>query len=238
MHSVIHEALRPWKLASFAIGLGLLLVGADYVEAPDWDYPISFIMATLTYLSAPWSVRVLRERRWRLLPLALFWFYFTVDGCYWLYWHYTQPAALVMRAANFYASACLYWLCGFIWLHDGPLRTLFRRAALQPPAPESWTLRQMFARLLSTAVLFWLAYVFYSLASGSERMTRTCQRIKPGMSVAQLMTFAGKHGLGPRRLTADTTLAYLAEARSFGRHACRVELAGGRVARSSYNFAD
>ncbi|MFZ4539226.1 hypothetical protein [Propionivibrio sp.] len=36
---------------TLAIGLGLLLVGADYYDAPDWDYPISFIMAILTYLT-------------------------------------------------------------------------------------------------------------------------------------------------------------------------------------------
>jgi len=67
------EYLRPWKLASFACGLALLIVGADWYHMPDWDYAISIIMATLTYLTAPWAVDVLRYRRWRRLPLALFW---------------------------------------------------------------------------------------------------------------------------------------------------------------------
>jgi len=57
------EYLRPWKLASFCVGLGLLLIGAQYHVAPDWDYPISFIMATLTYLTAPWAVQVSVSRR-------------------------------------------------------------------------------------------------------------------------------------------------------------------------------
>lgn len=129
MRSLLVEYLRPWKLTTFGAGLGLLLVGAGYYNAPDWDYPISFIMATLTYLTAPWSVQVLLNRRWRLGLLALVWYYISVDGCYWLYWHHVRPAALQMREANFYASTCLYWLCGFIWLHDGPLLTLLRHPA-------------------------------------------------------------------------------------------------------------
>ena len=84
-------------------------------------------MATLTYLSAPWAVQVFRGKRWRWAPLALFWYYFTVDGCYWLYWSNVKADALIMREANFFASSCLYWLCGFIWLHDGPLKTLLKR---------------------------------------------------------------------------------------------------------------
>ena len=123
------DYLRPWKLATFAFGLGLLLFGADFYGAPDWDYPISFIMAALTYLCAPWSARVLMARRWRWLAPALFAYWFTVDGCYWLYWQAVRPEALLMREANFYASTCLYWLCGFIWLHQGPLRDLLKLSA-------------------------------------------------------------------------------------------------------------
>lgn len=124
MRELMREYLRPWKLLSFAAGLTLLLVGADHVGAPDWDYPVSFIMAGLTYLTAPWSARVLMARHWRRLPLALLFYYVSVDGSYWLYWQAVKPAALVMREANFLASSCLYWLCGFIWLHNGPLKAL------------------------------------------------------------------------------------------------------------------
>jgi hypothetical protein len=123
----LREYLRPWKLATLAIGLGLLLVGADYYHVPDWDYAISFVMAILTYLTAPWVARTLMARRWRMLPLGLFWYWLSVDGSYWLYWSLVNPEALVMREANFYASSCLYFLCGFIWLHDGPLRELLAR---------------------------------------------------------------------------------------------------------------
>ncbi len=106
----LRDYLRPWKLATLAIGLGLLLIGADYYDVPDWDYPISVIMALLTYLTAPWTVRVLAVRRWRMLPLVLFWYWLSVDGCYWPYWSLVNPEALVMREANFYASSSLYFL--------------------------------------------------------------------------------------------------------------------------------
>ena len=52
------ECQRPWKLATLALGIGLLLVGAELTPAPDWDAPISFIMGLLAYATAPWSLRV------------------------------------------------------------------------------------------------------------------------------------------------------------------------------------
>jgi hypothetical protein len=123
----MREYLRPWKLITFAIGVGLLIVGAFHYEAPDWDVPISLIMATLTYLTAPWSLRVLLERRWKAAPAALFFTWFTVDGCYWLYWRYQNPVALdMMRDANFFASLALYGMCGVLWLYQGSLRELLQ----------------------------------------------------------------------------------------------------------------
>jgi hypothetical protein len=119
------EYLRPWKLVTLAIGLALLVLGAIYDQALDWDIPISIIMAALTYLTAPWSMRALLDRRWRQWPLMLFTVWFSVDGCYWLYWHFKNPVALeMMRSANFPASLSLYGLCGVIWLYRGSLREL------------------------------------------------------------------------------------------------------------------
>lgn len=119
----VTEYLRPWKLVTFAIGLGLLVLGALTGQAIDWDVPISIIMATLTYLTAPWSLRVVLERRWRQLPAMLVVTWFCVDGCYWLYWRAVDPHALeAMRSANFPASLALYFLCGAIWWYRGSLR--------------------------------------------------------------------------------------------------------------------
>lgn len=78
----------------------------------------------------------------------------------------------------------------------------------------------------------------YSMATGKGRMTEVCSQIRPGMTIDQLLKLAEDKGLGPRRFNTNTKLAYLAESRSFGRHACRVELDGGIVKIATYNFAD
>ena len=120
------EYLRPWKLASLAIGIGLLIVGSFYLPAPDWDIPISFIMAACTYLTAPCSLRTLLDRKWRNAPLAIFSTWFSVDGCYAIYWYFKDPVALdFMRSANAPASFVLYGTCGLIWLHKGTLTELY-----------------------------------------------------------------------------------------------------------------
>lgn len=123
------EYTRPWKLASLAAGITLLIMGSFYYQAPDWDIPISFIMALFAYLTAPWSLRVILERQWRKFPLMLFYTWFTVDGCYWLYWHFQHPEALVlMRDVNFPASLSLYGMCGLVWLYQGSLKQLILEA--------------------------------------------------------------------------------------------------------------
>jgi hypothetical protein len=133
---VFREYLRPWKLLSLACGVGLLIAGAFYYQAPDWDVPISLIMAGLAYLTASWSLRVILQRRWTLWPAALLVAWFSVDGSYWLYWHFKDPLALAaMRSANFAASLPLYGLCGMIWFYQGSLRELMAdlRRALKAP---------------------------------------------------------------------------------------------------------
>lgn len=121
----LSEYRRPWKLVTLGIGLALLILGAYFTPAPDWDIPISLIMAAFTYLTAPWSMRVLLERRWRLWPLMLFFTWFSVDGCYAIYWYFANPAALaLMRDANWPASLSLYGICGVIWLYRGSLADL------------------------------------------------------------------------------------------------------------------
>ena len=117
------ELLRPWKLATLAAGIALLVAGSYLQPAPDWDIPISLIMALLAYLAAPWSLRVIVERRWRWWPAMLVATWFTVDGCYWIYWSIKNPVALdLMRSANWPASLCLYAICGLVWYYRGSLR--------------------------------------------------------------------------------------------------------------------
>ena len=119
----MNEYLRPWKLASLAAGIALLIAGRFYYRAPDWDVPIGSIMASITYLCAPWTLRAVLERRWALWPLAALATWFAVDGSYSLYWHFVDPVALeMMRGANALASLTLYIVCGLVWLYGGSLR--------------------------------------------------------------------------------------------------------------------
>ena len=96
-----------------------MIAGVLYNLAPDWDVPINLIMPLLTYLTAPWSMRVILQRRWRQFPLMLLYTWFSVDGSY---WHFKAPAVLrMMRYDNFVTSLPLYCLCGMIWLYQGSL---------------------------------------------------------------------------------------------------------------------
>jgi hypothetical protein len=74
-------------------------------------------------------MHVMVERQWRQWPLMLFWTWFTVDGCYWLYWRWQDPVALeLMREANAPASLSLYWMCGPVWFCRGTLREILADA--------------------------------------------------------------------------------------------------------------
>ncbi|MFN7881459.1 MAG: hypothetical protein ACK5PF_00345 [bacterium] len=119
---------HPWNLLTLLVGIGLLVAGSFYYEAPDWDIPISFIMAGFTYLTAVWSLKVILQRRWRMFPLMLVAVWWTVDGCYALYWSFQNPQALeLMREANWPASLALYFACAVIWLMPEIWRDLQKR---------------------------------------------------------------------------------------------------------------
>lgn len=123
------EYVRPWKLFSLLCGIVLLLIGARYSGLPDWDVTVSLVMAVPAYFTAPCSLRVVLERRWKQLPLALFWTWFTVDGTYVAYWYLVDPAALMYRPANALASSALYAACGLVWLHRGSMMSVVSNAA-------------------------------------------------------------------------------------------------------------
>ena len=118
------EYFRPWKLFSLLCGIIFLLIGARYSGLPDWDVRISFIMAGFAYFTAPCSLRVFLERRWKLFPHALFWTWFTVDGTYTIYWHFVDSEALILRPANAGVSLALYGMCALVWWHRGTLKQM------------------------------------------------------------------------------------------------------------------
>lgn len=59
-----------------------------------------------------------------MMLLAVFYYWLSVDGCYWLYWSITNPDALDMRPANFFASDVPLLAVWIIWLYQGSMRDL------------------------------------------------------------------------------------------------------------------
>lgn len=119
------EYLRPWKVVCLLAGVAILIIGSFFSPAPDWDVPITLIMGMATYITAPPTLRVLFERKWRLLPIAALATWLSVDGLYALYWHLRDPAVLaLMRSANAQASLPLYGLCGIACVYRGSLKEL------------------------------------------------------------------------------------------------------------------
>jgi hypothetical protein len=103
-----------WKNFTFLVGLSWLIYGALYMDYPDWDIPVSFLMACSTYLVADrfWqSMWTLRYREWPALIIAAWW---CVDGSYTVYWSIVNPSYMI-REGQWLASLCLFLLCGAVW---------------------------------------------------------------------------------------------------------------------------
>ncbi len=109
----------PWRLLSLYLGTGLLCIGADIYQMPDWDAGVSFLMAILCYLTAPWAVHVLRNREWKHIVLAVFLSILTVDISYNLYNGFLEREHYPVE--NFLASMPLYWLMGVFWYYGADI---------------------------------------------------------------------------------------------------------------------
>jgi hypothetical protein len=125
------ELLRPWKLATFGMGMFWLFYGAACYDICDWDVGISIIMGGLTYIFAPWTVITIyssirfRPHKWPLrVAAALFPAMFAVDWVYWLY--HSVAGNQMMRWENFKVSTMLYFICGILWSYRGTLRDFAR----------------------------------------------------------------------------------------------------------------
>lgn len=126
--AIMKNYLQPWKLATLALGIGLLIAGSYEYQATDWDIGVCLVMAFFTYLSAAWCLRTLLDayhyRRWSInVVYALIAWWWSVDGCYWLY--HTIVGNELIRYENFFASTALYFMCAVLWLPQGGLIELF-----------------------------------------------------------------------------------------------------------------
>jgi hypothetical protein len=123
------ELLRPWKLASFGIGMLWLIYGAMCYNICDWDVGISLLMGGFTYIFAPWSVITIyssirfKPLAWPLrVVTALIPAMFSVDWVYWLY--HSAVGNQMLRWENFKVSMALYFICGIFWCYRGSLKDL------------------------------------------------------------------------------------------------------------------
>ena len=221
------ELIRPWKLITLSIGVGLLIWGSFYYHAPDWDIAISLIMALFAYLTASWSMHVMVERQWRQFPLMLLATWWTVDGCYALYWFFENPFALeTMRSANAPASLSLYWMCGLVWYWNGSIKALFERV---PLGLRLYAIAKALMKIIVWVLLvfgLYLSYYWWDM----QRLRAFCDEIKPGTAVADLPRIADKHGFSPKwvRLESFTnassipTTDYVPSPASVGANVCAI----------------
>ena len=113
MKTYFKDLFVPFKLFTLAIGFAILCFGAVYENLQDWDFGVSFVMAILTFLTAPFVCQTIKRLDWRMVPLAALFFWVSVDGSYVIY--NSIAGNLIVREANFYASAPLYFMCGLFW---------------------------------------------------------------------------------------------------------------------------
>ncbi|MBC3918111.1 hypothetical protein H8L32_11535 [Undibacterium sp. CY18W] len=110
----------PWKLITFSIAaIGITLV-APYTGDPTWDYIDAALMATLTFLTAPWAIGTVYlalrgKARGRHILLALGMWMFSASWCYDLYLLLRDGVYPLTWEANIYASSVLYVSAGLFW---------------------------------------------------------------------------------------------------------------------------
>jgi uncharacterized protein involved in response to NO len=102
------------KNVTFAIGLAFLLYGALTFHIQDWDVGVSLVMAFFTYCSADLTVRILRNRQYKLFPVAALLTWLSVDIAYAGYWMIVDESRM-MRSEQWLPSLMMYLLCGVIW---------------------------------------------------------------------------------------------------------------------------
>ena len=103
-----------WKNITFVLGLSSLIIGATYLDFPDWDIPVSLLMAGFTYLTADHFIRAIKTKSYTKVALWSVGAWWSIDGVYWLYWSLVDKTVMI-REGQWLASLCLYLLCGMVW---------------------------------------------------------------------------------------------------------------------------
>jgi hypothetical protein len=113
----------PWKVVTFVVALTGITLIAPYTGDMYWDYTVAAVMATGSFLTAPWALAVL----WRFVHCKAPFSDAFVATCAWLFvaswsydgWNYLRLGHYPLTwAANIFASSFLYVLAGAFWSLD------------------------------------------------------------------------------------------------------------------------
>lgn len=128
-----------WKNSTFLVGLFGLILGALYLDYPDWDIRVSILMALSTYLTADKFILAIKQKSYSKVALLTLGAWWSIDGVYWLYWSLVDTTVMI-REGQWSASLCLYLLCGLVWVSFDPERLpkdhYLRRVILQLLGPK------------------------------------------------------------------------------------------------------
>lgn len=127
----LRRLLRPWKVATFALGTGFFVWGAYFWAVPTWDVGVSLIMSVLCFVLAPWAVSlglgVMYGRspaKARDLFVAAVVIYFVASGSYEIYNTLRMGQHPITYWLNLAFSVPVTIAAGLIWRYDGTLRGL------------------------------------------------------------------------------------------------------------------
>ncbi|NRB42183.1 MAG: hypothetical protein HRU20_27555 [Pseudomonadales bacterium] len=95
---------------------------------------------------------------------------------------------------------------------------------------------QIINLIISIVILIAMGTCSYHFISAEKRVRALCDDIQVGTEHSDLFTFSKAHGLNKPH--AKDGIIYLAETKTFGRHACELTLKDGIVEYVRYHFAD
>jgi len=112
-----------WRLTTFVLAAGAMVVIAPWTGDATWDYCNAFFMSALTYTTAPWATgAIYNTARRKLAGWQAF-----VAVCAWIFsasWSYDVYLLLkdgtypITWFSNFFASSVLYISAGLFWNLD------------------------------------------------------------------------------------------------------------------------
>lgn len=113
---------RPWRLVSFVVAAGSLILVAPYTGDPTWDYVDATLMSIFAFVTAPWVMGSLYRARsegsiGRIFVAVCVWM-FSASWSYDLYIFLRDGNYPLTWLSNIFASSVLYVAAGLFWNLD------------------------------------------------------------------------------------------------------------------------